>query len=75
MLTSCYKIESTGVYWVPVYSILEGSIPVIVANAHKIKHIPGRKTDARDSEWIAELCLNGLIEPSRILYFQEKIES
>lgn len=59
-------IESTGVYWVPIYTVLEGSIPVIVANAHKIKHIPGRKTDVRDSEWIAELCLNGLIEPSRI---------
>ena len=59
-------VESTGRYWVPVYSILEGTIEVIVANAYKIKHIPGRKTDLNDSEWIAELCLNNMIEPSRI---------
>ena len=59
-------IESTGVYWVPLYSVLEDCVPVIVANPYKIKHIPGRKTDLRDAEWIAELCLNGLIEPSRI---------
>src|SRR5512137_587392 len=38
----------------------------MVANAYKIKHTPGRKTDVIDSEWIAELCLNGMIEPSRI---------
>jgi transposase len=60
-------IESTGVYWIPIYNILEGSVEVQVANAYKIKHIPGRKTDVKDSEWLAELCLNGMIEPSRIL--------
>ncbi len=59
-------VESTGVYWVPMYTVLEDKIEVIVANAYKIKHTPGRKTDLRDSEWIAELCLNGMIEPSRI---------
>lgn len=59
-------VESTGVYWVPIHTVLEDKIEVIVANAYKIKHIPGRKTDMRDSEWIAELCLNGMIEPSRI---------
>ena len=59
-------VESTGVYWVPIYTVLEDRIEVIVANAYKIKHTPGRKTDLRDSEWIAELCLNGMIEPSRI---------
>lgn len=59
-------VESTGRYWIPIYSILEGVVEVIVANAYKIKHIPGRKTDLNDSEWIAELCLNNLIEPSRI---------
>jgi transposase len=58
-------IESNGIYWIPIYTILEDKVRVIVANAHKIKHIPGRKTDASDSEWIAELCLNGMIEPSR----------
>lgn len=59
-------VESTGVYWVPIHTVLEDKIEIIVANAYKIKHIPGRKTDMRDSEWIAELCLNGMIEPSRI---------
>jgi transposase len=59
-------VESTGVYWVPIFNILEDKIEVIVANAYQIKHTPGRKTDQRDSEWIAELCLKGMIEPSRI---------
>ena len=59
-------LESTGVYWIPVNTILEGIVKVLVANAYKIKNIPDRKTDIKDSEWIAELCLNGMIEPSRI---------
>lgn len=59
-------VESTGIYWYPIHAVLEGKIDLIVANAYKIKHTPGRKTDASDSEWIAELCLNGMIEPSRI---------
>jgi len=59
-------IESTGVYWIPIYTVLEGSVEVILANAYKIKHTPGKKTDKRDSKWLAELCLNGMIEPSRI---------
>ena len=59
-------VESTGVYWVPIYTVLEDKIEVIVGNAYQIKHTHGRKTDLRDSEWIAELCLKGMIEPSRI---------
>ena len=59
-------LESTGVYWIPIYTVLEGSIEVILANAYKVKHTPGKKTDKRDSKWLAELCLNGMIEPSRI---------
>jgi len=59
-------IESTGVYWIPIYTVLEGNVEVILANAYKIKHTPGKKTDKRDSKWLAELCLNGMIEPSRI---------
>jgi len=59
-------IESTGIYWIPINTVLEGFVKVLVANAYKIKNIPGRKTDLKDSEWIAELCLNGMIEPSRI---------
>jgi len=49
-----------------VHSVLVGKIDLIVANSYKIKHTPGRKSDVNDSEWIAELCLNGMIEPSRI---------
>jgi transposase len=59
-------VESTGSYWIPIHAVLEDSVDLIVANAYKIKHTPGRKTDVVDSEWIAELCLNGMIEPSRI---------
>jgi transposase len=64
----CHKValESTGNYWLPIYHILEGSVNFILANAYQIKHIPGRKTDTLDSEWIAELCLKNLISPSRI---------
>jgi len=64
----CHKValESTGNYWLPIYHILEGSVNFILANAYQIKHIPGRKTDSLDSEWLAELCLKNLITPSRI---------
>jgi transposase len=66
---SCHKVavESTGTYWIPIYNVLCGSVNFILANAYQIKHIPGRKTDALDSEWIAEACLKNLISPSRIL--------
>jgi transposase len=50
-------LESTSIYWYPIHAVLEGKIDLIVANAYKIKHTPGRKTDVSDSEWIAELCL------------------
>jgi transposase len=65
---SCHKVavESTGNYWIPIYNVLEGSVNFILANAYQIKHIPGRKTDTLDSEWIAEICLKNLISPSRI---------
>ncbi|MCX9012300.1 MAG: IS110 family transposase [Candidatus Methanoperedens sp.] len=59
-------IESTGIYWIPTYTMLEGKVETIVANPLQIKYIPGRKTDALDSEWIAEVCLNGQIKPSYI---------
>jgi len=59
-------VESTGTYWVPIHTVLEGSIGLIVGNAYKIKHTPGNKNDLDDADWIAELCLNGMIEPSRI---------
>src|SRR6266536_3343318 len=48
-------MEATGVYWKPVYTILEGHFELVVANARHIKAVPGRKTDVKDAEWIAEL--------------------
>jgi transposase len=57
-------MESTGVYWKPVYAILEGHFELIVGNAHHIKSVPGRKTDVRDAEWIGDLLRHGLIKPS-----------
>lgn len=59
-------IESTGVYWKPVYNVLEGSMQVILANARHIKNVPGRKTDVCDAEWLAKLLRNGLIRGSFI---------
>ena len=57
-------MESTGVYWKPVHTILEGFFTLIVANAHHIKAVPGRKTDVKDAEWIADLVRHGLVRPS-----------
>src|SRR5216684_1887484 len=59
-------IESTGVYWRPVFNILEASCTVILVNAQHIKAVPGRKTDVRDSEWLAELLRHGLLRASFI---------
>ena len=59
-------MESTGVYWQPVFNLLEGSVAVILANAHHIKAVPGRKTDVKDCEWLADLLAHGLIRPSFI---------
>jgi len=63
---SCTHIamESTGVYWKPIYAVLEDSFELIVGNAHHIKNVPGRKTDVKDSEWIADLLRHGLIRKS-----------
>lgn len=57
-------MESTGVYWKPVYALLEEHFRLIVGNAQHIKQVPGRKTDVKDSEWIAQLVRHGLIRPS-----------
>lgn len=62
----CIACESTGVYWYRLYLSFEGQTRVIVGNAYQIKSIPGRKTDVRDAQWIAELAMNGLINPSRV---------
>ena len=57
-------MESTGVYWRPVHAILEDDFVVVVGNAQRIKNVPGRKTDVKDAEWIADLVRHGLIPPS-----------
>lgn len=60
-------MESTGVYWKPVYNILEQEgIETIIVNAQHIKAVPGRKTDVKDAEWIADLVRHGLVKSSFI---------
>jgi transposase len=57
-------MESTGVYWKPVFHILEGRVAVILVNAEHIKKVPGRKTDVKDCQWIAQLLQHGLLKAS-----------
>jgi len=57
-------MESTGIFWRPVYAELEGAFTLVVGNAYHIKNVPGRKTDVKDAEWIADLLRHGLIRPS-----------
>jgi len=59
-------MESTGIYWKPVYNILIEQCEVWVVNARHLKQVPGRKTDVKDAEWIAQLMRHGLLEPSFI---------
>jgi len=59
-------MESTGVYWKPIFNVLDGDFNLTLANARNIKNVPGRKTDVKDSEWICKLFKNGLIEKSFI---------
>ena len=59
-------MESTGVYWKPVFNVLEGVCEVMLVNAQHIKAVPGRKTDVKDCEWIAELLEHGLLKASFI---------
>lgn len=59
-------MESTGVYWKPVYNILEEDFEVILVNARHVKNIPGHKTDKKDSAWLSKLLLGGLLKGSFI---------
>lgn len=59
-------MESTGVYWKPVFNILEEEFEVLLVNAKHIKFVPGRKTDVKDAQWIAELLQHGLLKASFI---------
>ena len=57
-------MEATGVYWRPVWHVLDGSFELVLANAMHIKNVPGRKTDVSDAMWIADLLAHGLIRAS-----------
>ncbi len=59
-------MEATGVYWKPLYNLLEGEFTVLLVNAKHIKFVPGRKTDVKDAQWIAELMQHGLLKASFI---------
>lgn len=60
------SIESTGIYWKPVYNILEEDFEILLVNAKHVKNIPGHKTDKKDSRWLAKLLLSGLLKASFI---------
>src|SRR5215470_14336934 len=57
-------MESTGVYWKPLFNLLEGDLEVRLVNPAHIKQVPGRKTDVKDCQWIAELLEHGLLKAS-----------
>ncbi len=57
-------MEATGVYWQPIWNVLEGRFTLLLAKARHIQAVPGRKTDVRDGEWIADLLRHGLLRPS-----------
>ena len=57
-------MESTGSFWQPIFNVLEGHMEVLVVNAQHLKTVPGRKTDLKDAEWIADLLQHGLVRPS-----------
>ena len=57
-------LESTGVYWKPVYYVLEDQCTLLLINMRELTHVPGRKTDVKDSEWLAQLLECGLLRPS-----------
>jgi transposase len=57
-------MEAMGVYWRPVHAALEGAFTVIVGNASRMRNVPGRKTDVKDAEWIADLIRHGLVRAS-----------
>lgn len=66
-------MESTGEFWKPVFNLLETSFTLLVVNAAHIKHVPGRKTDVKDAEWIAELLAHGLLRASFVPPIPQRI--
>ena len=68
LASGCRQIamESTGVFWKPLYHLLEDSFEIVLVNAQHMKAVPGRKTDVKDAEWIADLLQHGLLKASFI---------
>ncbi len=66
-------MESAGVYWKPIYNILEGDFQLLLVNAKHIKFVPGRKTDVKDAQWIAELLQHGLLKNSFIPPVEQRL--
>lgn len=66
MMIKYVAIESTGVYWKPIFNILGDEFEIILVNARHVKNVPGRKTDVKDSEWLAKLLISGLLKASFI---------
>lgn len=64
MKVNLVAMESTGIYWMPVWKILEGHFNMILVNPYYIKQVPGRKTDVKDAQWIATLLQKGLLKKS-----------
>jgi transposase len=64
LLVTHVAMESTGVYWKPIFYVLEDGFTVLLVNAQHLKHVPGRKSDVQDSAWIAQLLENGLLRGS-----------
>ena len=59
-------MESTGIYWKPVFNILEEDFEILLVNARHVKNVPGHKTDKKDSMWLSKLLLSGLLKTSFI---------
>ena len=69
---TCVAMEATGVYWKPVWAVLAETFELVLANAHHVKAVPGRKTDVNDAMWLADLLAHGLIRPSFVPSMQEQ---
>jgi transposase len=63
-LVALVGMEATGVYWKPVFQVLEDRFECWLLNAQHLRNVPGRKTDVKDSEWICDLVAHGLVRPS-----------
>src|SRR5881296_2196995 len=66
------RFRGNGVYWKPIFNLLEGHFELLVVNAQHIKAVPGRKTDVKDAEWIADLLRHGLLRASYVPSREER---